>query len=229
MPGPGRFSRGARSRWVPMPWLGANGLLPGRGEPPPGRGDPPGRGEPCRGAPGLGAPGRPSPGRPSGRAGRPSPARSRGAAGRAPGSPPVEPGRLCGRGLGRSSPGRGAAGRAGVPTSVGFGAPAAGAVSSALGAAGLGAPGLGAPDLAAPGLGAPGLGAPGLGAPGFGAAGFPAADLAAGLPPSPDMRSRRRRTTGASMVDDALRTNSPMSFNVLRTTLLSTPSSFASS
>jgi hypothetical protein len=38
-----------------------------------------------------------------------------------------------------------------------------------------------------------------------------------------------RRTTGASTVDDADRTNSPMSFNVLRTTLLSTPSSFASS
>jgi len=41
--------------------------------------------------------------------------------------------------------------------------------------------------------------------------------------------SRRRRTTGASTVEDADRTNSPMSPNVVRTVLLSTPSSFASS
>ena len=41
--------------------------------------------------------------------------------------------------------------------------------------------------------------------------------------------SRRRRTTGASTVEEADRTNSPMSPNVVRTVLLSTPSSFASS
>ena len=41
--------------------------------------------------------------------------------------------------------------------------------------------------------------------------------------------SRRRRTTGASTVEEAERTNSPMSPNVVRTVLLSTPSSFASS
>lgn len=37
------------------------------------------------------------------------------------------------------------------------------------------------------------------------------------------------RTTGASMVEDAERTNSPISFRVLRSSLLSSPSSFASS
>ena len=41
--------------------------------------------------------------------------------------------------------------------------------------------------------------------------------------------SANRRTTGASMVEDADRTNSPMSFSLVRTTLLVTPSSFASS
>lgn len=41
--------------------------------------------------------------------------------------------------------------------------------------------------------------------------------------------SANRRTTGASIVEDADRTNSPMSFNLVRTTLLVTPSSFASS
>ena len=41
--------------------------------------------------------------------------------------------------------------------------------------------------------------------------------------------SLRRRTTGASRVEDADRTNSPMSFDMVRTVLLSTPSSFASS
>lgn len=41
--------------------------------------------------------------------------------------------------------------------------------------------------------------------------------------------SLRRRSTGASTVDEADRTNSPISFNVVRTSLLVTPSSFASS
>lgn len=43
------------------------------------------------------------------------------------------------------------------------------------------------------------------------------------------MASRSLRTTGASTVDDADRTNSPSSLSLVRTTLLSTPSSFASS
>ncbi len=41
--------------------------------------------------------------------------------------------------------------------------------------------------------------------------------------------SFNRRSTGASTVEEADRTNSPMSFSMLRTVLLSTPSSFASS
>lgn len=44
-----------------------------------------------------------------------------------------------------------------------------------------------------------------------------------------DSFSLSRLSTGASTVDDADRTNSPMSFSMLRTVLLSTPSSFASS
>jgi hypothetical protein len=41
--------------------------------------------------------------------------------------------------------------------------------------------------------------------------------------------SLSRLSTGASTVEEADRTNSPMSFNMVRTVLLSTPSSFASS
>jgi hypothetical protein len=41
--------------------------------------------------------------------------------------------------------------------------------------------------------------------------------------------SRSFLTTGASTVDDADRTNSPISWSLATTTLLSTPSSFASS
>ncbi len=44
-----------------------------------------------------------------------------------------------------------------------------------------------------------------------------------------DNFSFNRRSTGGSTVDEAERTNSPMSFNIVRTVLLSTPSSFASS
>jgi hypothetical protein len=65
------------------------------------------------------------------------------------------------------------------------------------------------------------------------AAGAGAAFLAVLRPPflmgSFASLSLRRRSTGASTVDDADRTNSPMSFNVFRTSLLVTPSSFASS
>ena len=45
----------------------------------------------------------------------------------------------------------------------------------------------------------------------------------------PDSFSLSRLSTGASTVDEADRTNSPMSFNMVNTILLSTPSSFASS
>jgi hypothetical protein len=54
-------------------------------------------------------------------------------------------------------------------------------------------------------------------------AGASAAGAAAG------MASRSLRTTGGSTVDDADRTNSPISWSLVMTTLLSTPSSLASS
>jgi hypothetical protein len=64
---------------------------------------------------------------------------------------------------------------------------------------------------------------------GLGVAFFAAAFLgAAALSLSP-YSSLSRRSTGASTVEDADLTNSPMSFRVARTILLSTPSSFASS
>jgi hypothetical protein len=58
-----------------------------------------------------------------------------------------------------------------------------------------------------------------------GALGTARADGAGGV----DICSRNRRTTGASIVEDAERTNSPISCSVPRRVLLSTPSSLASS
>src|SRR3954471_5856940 len=46
--------------------------------------------------------------------------------------------------------------------------------------------------------------------------------------PAASMDARSRWATGASIVLDADLTNSPISFNLARTNLLSTPSSFAS-
>src|SRR5262245_59123686 len=72
----------------------------------------------------------------------------------------------------------------------------------------------------------------------FGGAGFAgvtfvlptvAAGAGAGADGVATNTSRSRRATGASTVLDADLTNSPISFNLARTTLLSTPSSFASS
>lgn len=107
------------------------------------------------------------------------------------------------------------AGAAGVT-----GAGAAGAAGAGLGA---GAPGLGAAGrAAAAGDGAAGEGAALRGAPGL-AAVLPA------LPPGPCKASVNLRTTGASIVEDAERTNSPSSWSLAMTTLLSTPNSLASS
>jgi hypothetical protein len=47
--------------------------------------------------------------------------------------------------------------------------------------------------------------------------------------PSGGSASRNLRTTGGSTVEEADRTNSPSSWSLAMTTLLSTPSSFASS
>lgn len=133
-----------------------------------------------------------------------------------------------GRGAG-FGPGRGpeAAG-AGVT-----GAGAEGASEAEAGAAGAGAAGAG--GCGAAGRGAPGLGAPGRAAcAGEGAAGLGAALRGAGLPadlplPPPWKASVSLRTTGASIVEDAERTNSPSSWSLAMTALLSTPNSLASS
>jgi hypothetical protein len=63
-----------------------------------------------------------------------------------------------------------------------------------------------------------------------GAGGVVPAALATGAePPFAGNASFNLRTTGGSMVDDADRTNSPISWSLAMTALLSTPSSLASS
>lgn len=126
-------------------------------------------------------------------------------------------------------------------TGAGFGAgfgPGRGPADGAEGAAAEGVL-LGASATAGLGAGVPGFGAAGrAAAAGEGAAGFAgaalrgapgfAADLPA-LPPGPCSASVNLRTTGASIVEDAERTNSPSSWSLAMTTLLSTPNSLASS
>ena len=234
-----------------MPWLGANGLLPGRGAP--GRG--PGRWP--RSVPAAPAP----------------PSRAAGAWGRAAGA---GPGRGA-AGRGEGAPGTagcsGAAGWVGAAAAAGAmgaaGASAAGTTGTA-GASGAGVCGRAGPGRT-PGTGRTCEGAGAVGASGAcgrdgagdwgpdGAAGratgavvvgaavvAPAeAGRAAGAcgagravraaapaplpPPLAFSCSRSLRTTGGSTVDDADRTNSPSSWSLVMTTLLSTPSSLASS
>lgn len=119
-----------------------------------------------------------------------------------------------GRGAGLG-PGRG-------PEAAGAGADEAAGAAGAASAAGV---------CAARGLGAAGRGAAGPGraaCAGEGAPGLGAALRGAGLPP-PWKASVSLRTTGASMVEDAERTNSPSSWSLAMTALLSTPNSLASS
>ncbi len=74
------------------------------------------------------------------------------------------------------------------------------------------------------------MGAAGAGGPGFLAADFLAGAfgaLSAGA--AAGSESRSLRTTGGSTVEDAERTNSPISVSFAMTVLLSTPSSLASS
>ena len=201
-----------------MPWDETYGLLPGRGvldgrRPAPGVAGP-GRG-PGRG-PGVGAPGRgaadraAAPGRSSGR---------RGSAGRA-----CADRGAAGFGSGFASAARGSAGR-GPGRAAGRGAGLALVVSATRLA-----PGSGAPEAA---RGADGAGAPtvGWGAGGFaGAAGLSVGRAGPGLAAAALAAfSRSLRTTGGSIVDEAERTNSPMSLSLVRSSLLSSPSSFASS
>jgi hypothetical protein len=206
-PVPSGTGRAGRDR--PIPCEGANGLFPGRG-----------------------VPGRRPPG--------------------APGSPPVEPGRGRGavvgcsavRAAGAACPG--ARGTPGRGTAVGCGAVGCGAVGwGRVGATGgpAGADAAGAMGVAGVGgAGAAGAVTAGVSTGTSAAAGAdgacsPSAFLAAAFLAGAFLTgggslasfSLSRLSTGASTVDEADRTNSPMSFSMLRTILLSTPSSFASS
>jgi hypothetical protein len=215
--GAGRGGRPGVAAPPPPCWPTPNGLLPGRG---PGRAGspgvvPPGAGV-CGACAGLGA----GPGRGPGRA--PGWAGGAGLAGGAG----VRAAGACG------APGRGPGagpGRAGIGVTGGAEAAGATGAAGAAGATGLAAgPG---GDEAGRGLGEAG---PGRG-PGRGPdAPPPGPGRGPRLPPRPPSplpgnASLSLRATGASTVDDALLTNSPISLSLARTTLLSTPSSFASS
>src|SRR5690606_9122635 len=163
------------------------------------------------------------------------------------GRPPAWPGRGVGAGPGRgpgvrvgAGPGRGAVAS---PDAAGASTWAAAGVSAGAGASTDGPVATsGAGSLAGVGLG-PGVGGlgPGVGAGAAGACsaafGASSAFLAGArldfLAPCSRRRSPcssvSRRTTGASTVEDADFTYSPISLRVDRTTLLSTPSSRASS
>ncbi len=193
-----------------MPWEGANGLLPGRE----GRSlsPPRPRGMPWDVANGL-LPGRGPPGRgaePPWRAG--AAGVSALGAGRAPGLTPVEGAAGAWAAGAAGAWAAGAAGAAGAAA----GAAAAGAGASALGSAALGAagPGAGAGRVAAGLADAWGADA---GASDFEAAGASGKAL------------RSFRTTGASIVDEAERTNSPNSCSLVTASLEVIPSSLASS
>ncbi len=125
-------------------------------------------------------------------------------------------------GLGRAGAG-GATGAGGSETA---GPASAGLASAGLAAAGAtGAAPPSAPTSAGPAFGAAvtrPLAARRPAAAAFGAAPFPDPAWSANA-------SLSRRTTGASIVEDADRTNSPISWSLAMTALLSTPNSFASS
>jgi hypothetical protein len=188
--------------------LEVNGLFPGRG--------PDGRAPGVAAGRGAGAPGR----GPEAAAGRGA-AGAAGAAGvSAAGGAENSAAGATGRGAG--APGRGPeAGRGAAAGAAG----AAGAAASATTGRGPGAGGRGPAE----GRGAPGRGAgDGAEPTGLGGAGLLADAGFAGLVDPPKATSNFR-TTGASIVEDAERTNSPSSWSLAMTTLLSTPKSLASS
>ena len=232
--GPGRGGPG-------VPEAGRD-AAPGRGAPGPGRGADAGLWVPRAPEDGAdGAEGRPAPGVVSlaaaGSSGRPC---GNGTGGLA--RPGASEGWSAGAGLS-------AAGAAGVACGPSAGAAAGlGSAAGAAGAAGAGGvAGTAPPRPSAPpwppsaaARSAPadaGAGAAGAAAPTADAA---AAGAAAGRPPSPcparaclgcwaANASLSLRTTGASIVEDADRTNSPISWSLAITALLSTPNSLASS
>jgi hypothetical protein len=236
-----------------------NGLLPGRGPgrggpgvpdagragAPPGRGVPPG---PDRGAAGLG-PGVPPPGAlvpdpgalvpaglvpeaaAAGASGRPC---GNGTGGRVglgawPGGPPaaasgagLAAGPGTGPGAGRGPVGAGGTGRALPFVAAWPSCPSRAATASApVGAAAAGAAGAAAAGADAGALGADAAGCAGRASP----RPPPRACLGCWVANA----SLSLRTTGASIVEDADRTNSPISWSLAITALLSTPNSFASS
>jgi hypothetical protein len=181
-----------------MPGLGRGGIMPGFGRGPPGRGGT-----------------------------APDPPGCRGAAGRGTADPPLTPnGLLPTRGPGRAVPG-GVAGRGAAGAGAGAGVEAAGATGAAgaagaLGAAGAaGAGGCGTTsgwDAAGPGVGA------GAACAAFFAGAFFAAS---GAGAASGNASRSLRATGASTVDDADLTYSPISLSFAIASLLVIPSSLA--
>ena len=215
-PGRAPGASGRRRCCVPMPWAGANGLLPGRGAP--------GLREP---APGVGAPGL-GPGTPGRGAEEPGPGRCPGAAGR------------CGAGVaGRAAWGAGVTGAAGGVAGRGAGAGAGAGAGPGVGTEGLGAAGRAASadgagagetgatgaDGATAGAASDAVGA-GLGRAAGAGAGFGAVAGAAGAGALPSA-SLMRRTTGASSVEDGPRTYSPFSPSQARRSLLVLPISLA--
>ena len=156
------------------------------------------------------------------------------------------PGRgAAGRGASRAAtlpvkgllPGRGPAGRAGRAASSSSAETSVGAADAAAGAGAMGA-GSGAAESDRGGTAgasttastATAAASSGAGGASLGAAAFLVARLGlASAAGAAGMASFSLRTTGASTVDDAERTNSPSSASLASTTLLSTPSSLASS
>jgi hypothetical protein len=197
-------------------------LLPGRGGRSPSPPRP--RGMPCEVAKGL-LPGRGPPGRGAELpAEPPCPPERAGAAGvsalgagRAPGFAPVD-------GAVPADEAAGAAGAAGRLAAGAAGAEAAG-WAGAAGAAGAGACAAGAGALGAAG---PGAGVEGR-ASAAGAGALGAAAGAEALAAASGKALRSLRTTGASMVEEAERTNSPSSCSFVTASLEVIPSSLASS
>ncbi len=139
--------------------------------------------------------------------------------------------RLAGPGGGTLVPGRGVTGWS-DDAGAGAGAAGTGVVAAVAGAGVLGRTGAAGAAAAGVERTGPGLGTGGRRVPPGTALRVAAGPGRAGSLPAEEPLfsfSLSRRSTGGSTVDEAERTNSPMSFNIVRTVLLSTPSSLASS